>query len=463
MVNTFSVFGMQMSITTHSFPLQNFDPLRLHLHLFPEGPGLLETLNPLPKTGRYSIVPLRRKDSFILERDQLFRIDGETRQQLPGKPLQILANVLAERSVPHTLETPFPGGFFGYFGYDMAHQIEELPHEGCRDLPVPDLYLDWVDLTAVYDHDRQLLILASLNIDEDLTALEERVRYSQKLEPELGTLSILRPPQATLEQTAFEAMVHRAKEYIAAGDIYQANLSCRFDAQVETSGYTLYQRLRTINPSPFACLLRYPGLEIISSSPERLVSLQGRLAETRPIAGTRPRGSDLPSDTRLTEELLAHPKERAEHIMLLDLMRNDLGKVCQSGTVEVDELMVLERYSHVSHIVSNVRGTLREGQGPFDLLQATFPGGTITGVPKKRCMEIIDELEPLGRGSYTGSAGYISATGDMDLNILIRSYQLIEQRLTFQVGAGIVADSIPEKEWQECLAKGTALQKALED
>ncbi|MEJ2700267.1 MAG: chorismate-binding protein, partial [Desulfuromonadales bacterium] len=215
--------------------------------------------------------------------------------------------------------------------------------------------------------------------------------------------------------------------------------------------------------SPFGGLLRSPGLEIISSSPERLVSLHGGVAETRPIAGTRPRGFTPSRDARLGEELLGHPKERAEHIMLLDLERNDLGKVCRVGTVAVDELMVLERYSHVTHIVSNVRGELRPGVGPFDLVRAVFPGGTITGVPKKRCMEIIDELEPTGRGTYTGSGGYISVTGDMDLNILIRSYQKFDRDLTYQVGAGIVADSMPAREWEECLAKGRALQKALEE
>ncbi|MDT8421739.1 MAG: anthranilate synthase component I family protein [Desulfuromonadales bacterium] len=452
-----------MSIAVHSFSLPEFDPLRLYLHVCPQGPGLLESLNPLPKTGRYSIVPLRVRDSFVLERGRLFRIKGDRRQQLHGSPLQMLAGILAERSVDPTPLTPFPGGFFGYFGYDLVHQIEELPYNSHRDLPIPELYLDWVDLAAVYHHEKRQLTLASLDPEEDLQQLEQAVRASQRLGLEQPRVNVLQPPRATIAQADFEAMVRRAKDYIAAGDVYQANLSCRFDARVIATGVDLYRRLRAINPSPFACLLRYPGLEIISSSPERLVSLRGRLAETRPIAGTRPRGFTPPRDSQLEQELLAHPKERAEHIMLLDLERNDLGKVCRAGTVEVDELMVLERYSHVSHIVSNVRGELRDDRDPFSLLQATFPGGTITGVPKKRCMEIIDELEPLGRGSYTGSAGYLSATGEMDLNILIRSYQLLGQTLTYQVGAGIVADSIPQQEWQECLAKGAALQKALEE
>lgn len=452
-----------MSISIHCFSLETFDPLRLFLHLCPNGPGFLETLNPLPKTGRFTIVPLRCKDSFRLEQGHLTHQEDGNCRELLGQPLDVLTEILAERSVPGSTETPFPGGFFGFFGYDLAHQIEDLPHNSCRDLPIPDLYLDWVDLTAVYDHDKRLMILASLDSQEDLLAMEQSVHDSQQMALNKETLKVLQQPEPTITQAHFETMVRSAKDYIAAGDIYQANLSCRFDGRVETSSQALYQRLRDVNPSPFACLLRYPDFDIISSSPERLVSLQGRLAEVRPIAGTRPRGFNPPHDSQLGQELLAHPKERAEHIMLLDLERNDLGKVCKAGSVKVDEMMVLERYSHVTHIVSNVRGELRDEMGPFDLLKATFPGGTITGVPKKHCMEIIDELEPLGRGSYTGSAGYISATGDMDLNILIRSYQLLGQTLTYQVGAGIVADSIPEREWQECLAKGTAMRKALED
>jgi len=452
-----------VSIAIHSFPLQSFDPLRLHLHLYPDGPGLLETLNPQQKTGRYSVVPLRRQDSFFLEQGRLYQLQNGIRQERIGGPLDILADILAERAVPQSDETPFPGGFFGYFGYDLAQQIEDLPSASNRDLALPDLCLDWIDLTAVYDHRLQWMTLASLNQDENLLPLEQAIHDSQRTPLKRPDLAIRQETKPAISCEHFKAMVGKAKDYIAAGDVYQVNLSCRFDGRISTEGQSLYQRLRAINPSPFACLLRFPQLEIISSSPERLVSLQNRLAEVRPIAGTRPRGFTPPRDNQLEQELLSHPKERAEHIMLLDLMRNDLGKVCQSGSVNVDEMMVLERYSHVSHIVSNVKGLLRENMGPFDLLKATFPGGTITGVPKKRCMEIIDELEPVGRGSYTGSAGYISATGNMDLNILIRSYQLIGQTLTYQVGAGIVADSLPEKEWQECLAKGVALQQALED
>lgn len=452
-----------MELQTRSLRLERFDPLALFLGLVPDGPGFLDSPAPAGRTSRFSIVPLRWQESYRLDHQGLCRLQDETVQSLQGDPFETLEAILAERRIPRRRTTPlFPGGFFGFFGYDLAGRIEQLPRQARRDRPVPELWLTWVDASAVYDHQQQRLTIASLDPQLDLAALEQQVLAALQTPMPAASASVVQLPQPVLSQAEFEQRVARARAYIAAGDIYQANLSCRFDGRYLGSAAALYARLRQVNPSPFACLLRSPGLEIISSSPERLVSLQGGIAETRPIAGTRPRGYTPPEDTQLGAELLAHPKERAEHVMLLDLERNDLGKVCKPGSVEVDELMVLERYSHVTHIVSNVRGELRQDLGPFALLRATFPGGTITGVPKKRCMEIIDELEPVGRGSYTGSAGYISATGAMDLNILIRSFQKFGEELTYQVGAGIVADSDPEGEWHECLAKGMALRRALE-
>lgn len=446
-----------------SVPLDHFDPLQLYLQLYPQGPGFLESLNPTPTTGRYSIVPLRVREIYRLDDNGLVRFAEGRSEELPGDPFQVLEDILSARRIPPESDTPyFPGGFFGYLGYDLAGWIEELPRLARRDLPIPALWLAWVDITAVYDHAERRLTLASLDKTADLQNL---LGQAQRLMD--GPLATPQPAPATaltpiLTREAFIDKVRRAKDYIAAGHIYQANLSCRFDGRSILSGPELYARLRRINPSPFACYLRTPDVEIISSSPERLVSLHGTLAQTRPIAGTRPRGYTPPEDVVLGRELLGHPKERAEHVMLLDLERNDLGKVCVAGSVEVDEFMVLERYSHVTHIVSNVRGHIRADCGPFALLRAMFPGGTITGVPKKRCMEIIEELEPVGRGTYTGSAGYISATGDMDWNILIRTFQRCDDLLTYQAGAGIVADSDPAHEWDECLAKGAALRKALE-
>ncbi len=446
---------------TTSFSLTTFDPLALYQRCVPSGPGLLESLNPLTKTGRYSIVPLRSQEHYHLSNNQLHWSYPNGQQDNSDQPLATLAKILTERRCVLSEQTPFPGGFFGFFGYDLARQIEDLPYQAPRDLPLADLYLNWVDVTAVYDHHQQLMTLATLDDSVDLYYWQQQVILSQTSPTIKTPLYLRQAPSPVRSEREFVAIVEQAKEYIAAGDIYQVNLSCRFDAAIDGSAGELYRRLRQINPAPFACLLKFDDMEIISSSPERLVSLRDGVAQTRPIAGTRPRGFTLPEDHQLGNELLGHPKERAEHIMLLDLERNDLGKVCQSGSVVVDELMVLERYSHVTHIVSNVKGILRSDCTPIDLLTATFPGGTITGVPKKRCMEIIDELEPVGRGSYTGSAGYISACGSMDLNILIRGFQRVGTHLSYQTGAGIVADSEPELEWQECLHKGKALSTLL--
>jgi aminodeoxychorismate synthase component I len=267
-----------------------------------------------------------------------------------------------------------------------------------------------------------------------------------------------------MEKEDYMEMVRRAKNYIRAGDIFQANLSQRLTAEVgDLDPFRLYGVLRKINPSPFAAYLDLQGFQLVSSSPERLMRLHDRVVDTRPIAGTRPRGKDTEGDRAMSVELITNEKERAEHIMLIDLERNDIGRVCDYGSVQVDELMVLEEYSHVIHIVSNVQGRLHEKKDMFDLIRATFPGGTITGVPKVRCMEIIDELEPVQRGPYTGSIGYLGFNGDMDLNIIIRTFVIKDGRAHVQVGAGIVADSDPEREYYETLHKADALLQALKD
>ena len=268
---------------------------------------------------------------------------------------------------------------------------------------------------------------------------------------------------SNLTEKEYIDMVKRCKEYISAGDIFQANLSQRLSASVKgTDPLNIYRVLRGINPSPFSAFIDTGSFQLVSSSPERLVRLNNGVADTRPIAGTRPRGKSYAENGMLMDELITSEKERAEHIMLVDLERNDLGRVCKYGSVKVDEFMVLESYSHVTHIVSNVSGDMNSQLKVFDLIEAVFPGGTITGVPKIRCMEIIDELEPTTRGPYTGSIGYISYTGDMDLNIIIRTFIIKDGWAHIQVGAGIVADSDPEKEYKETLYKAEALLKTLE-
>ena len=296
--------------------------------------------------------------------------------------------------------------------------------------------------------ERLLWADARLASTDSLTAVRKR-------RARVGILS----PSSTPGE--FEAMVTRALEYINAGDIFQANLSQRFTASWDGPALALYRALRAINPSPFACFLSTPELAVVSCSPERLVRVQDGRVDTRPIAGTRPRGRSPEEDAVNSLELLMSDKERAEHIMLVDLARNDLGRIAVAGSVKVNELMTLEEYSHVIHIVSDVSGLLRRRVDAVDVLRAVFPGGTITGCPKVRCMQVIRELEPVARGLYTGSLGYLGFDGTMDVNIAIRTMVLQDQRLSFHVGAGIVADSEPEREYHETLAKAEALMKAL--
>ena len=259
----------------------------------------------------------------------------------------------------------------------------------------------------------------------------------------------------------FEAMVHRAKRYIEQGDLFQINLSQRFGATWSGSPWALYLALRAVNPSPFACFATCPEGAVVSSSPERLIQAREGWASTRPIAGTRPRGDTQEEDLVNSLELILSDKERAEHIMLVDLERNDLGRICRYGSVAADEVMVLEDYSHVIHIVSNVRGRLKAGVDTVDIIRAMFPGGTITGCPKARCMAILHELEPVGRGLYTGSVGSLGFDGSVDMNLLIRTMFVQSARVSFHVGAGIVADSQPDREYEETLAKAQALLKAI--
>ncbi len=359
-----------------SFTLSHFDPLALYQQLCPDGPGFLETLNPLPKTGRYSVLPLRWQEHYHFSNGQLYCSHQGRTTELGRDPFVQLNRIFERRARSGSFKSPFIGGFFGYLGYDMAGQIEELPRSAERDLDVPELEFFWIDVSAVYDHEQKTLTLSSLDPGVDLSRYEEAIKNCAD-ETAAQPFCITKPFEPIFTAEEFMQRVQKGKDYIAAGDIYQVNLSCRFDGCIEGSSTGLYQRLRKANPSPFACLLSFPGLEIISSSPERLVSLRDGIAETRPIAGTRPRGFNFAEDRQLGDELLCHPKERAEHIMLVDLERNDLGKVCKAGTVAVDELMVLERYSHVTHIVSNVRGELNQDCGPSTCSKRPFPAAPL--------------------------------------------------------------------------------------
>ncbi len=355
---------------------------------------------------------------------------------------------------------PFHGGWFLYLGYELAEEIEPglKLHD---DALLPAAFAVRCPAALIFDHDENL---CSLVCEEG-----DRIAYDQLVADIAGLAShaIEKTSEilTVVEEPAqhFTSAVSRAKEYIAAGDVYQANLSRQWAASVSASlsSERIYAALCEANPGPFAGIARWQDVTIISSSPERLLRVRDGMISTRPIAGTRPRDDDSDADSDLSTELFAHPKERAEHVMLIDLERNDIGRVCEAGTVEVDEMMVLESYAHVHHIVSNVSGKLRPEVTPGDAIAAVFPGGTITGCPKVRCMEIINELEEGPRGAYTGSFGYLNRDGSMDLNILIRTIVKQGGEVSFRAGAGIVADSVPSAELEETRAKAKGMLRAL--
>ncbi len=384
-------------------------------------------------------------------------------------------------------DMPFSnGGVAGYFSYELVHHFENIPAAARQNKNLKDMYLLFLNFFVLLDHREDLIHLIyvpapALRMGRDsqsvqqegwqkIAVLEKKLLQSSSHSERLPDFSD--PPEIVFEMTKhcsperYMAMVKQAKEYIAAGEIFQSNLSHCFSTHFpDQSLLPLYEKLSTINPSPFSAYLNLEGLQIASVSPERLVRIKkdvkGDVVETRPIAGTKPRGADKDSDKNLVDLLYQSDKERAEHLMLIDLARNDLGKICQYGSVQVDEMMKLEQYSHVSHLVSNVTGILKPDTSPLQVLKALFPGGTITGVPKIRCMGIISELEQQARGIYTGAIGYIGFDGEMDLNIAIRTAVLENDRLSYQVGAGIVADSDPALEYQETLHKAAAFFKAI--
>ena len=411
--------------------------------------------------------------------------DGSTVHK--GDPFKALAELLRASRITRPEDAPpFVGGAVGFFSYDLIRQFEKLPNLATDDLRLPDVLFAFVDLFAAVDHKlRMLHLIYAPPLDQALGQSREKLysegcdrlselhakllarRKKDDSDLRIGHLTV-KPDQS---RSDYVQRAKQCQDFIRSGDIYQANLSHRLTIDRdpgwpmehfrEHAGAALYSRVREVNPSPFGGLLAFDSMTLVSSSPERLVRLDGRRVDTRPIAGTRPRGHTPAEDRRLAEDLITNAKERAEHLMLVDLERNDLGRVCKYGTVRADEFMIVERYSHVSHIVSNVMGELRDGLDVFDLIKAVFPGGTITGVPKIRCMEILEGLEPVRRGPYTGAMGYLSWSGDLDLNIIIRTMLLLGGRGYLQVGAGIVADSDPVKEYEETLYKAEAFFKAL--
>ncbi len=388
-------------------------------------------------------------------------------------PFSLLRGLLARmkpNGAPRAadLGLPLAGGALGLIGYNACRYIEKLPPRAVDDLGLPDFCFIFPRRLICYDHHKGAAHLFFEDPEPgDIDRAAEALLGSAGQEPapvyavDRHDFGLSARAGSNMTRAGYEQMVQRAKEYIFAGDIFQSNLSQRLEMPFAGDSLALYDVLRRINPSPFGGFLDLGGFQLISSSPERLVKLDGSLAQTRPIAGTRGRGAGSPEDDILANELNLDQKERAEHVMLVDLERNDLGKVCSYGSVRVSELMVNEAYSHVIHIVSNVRGRLHEGKDALDLIKAMFPGGTITGCPKVRCMQIIDELEPVSRGPYTGSFGYIGYNGNMDMNIIIRTLVRRDGMVYAQAGAGIVADSDPGREYLETLRKAEAMVKAV--
>jgi anthranilate synthase component 1 len=370
---------------------------------------------------------------------------------------------------------PFTGGGVGYFSYDLVRQFESLPSTAPDDLGIDDFHVMYFSTILAFDHLRHRIhLIANVFSDRGTQSLEAKyrdaVRRIGQIEKRLAApMSLPAPqvheglpdPESNVSREAYSRNVEKAKEYIRAGDIFQVVLSQRFSAEVCCDPFDVYRALRFINPSPYLFFLRLDGLYLIGSSPEMLVKVRDGVVDYGPIAGTRPRGETAEEDQRLAEELLADEKERAEHVMLVDLGRNDLGRVCRYGTVAVSDLMRIERYSHVMHIVSSVRGRLLEGLDAFHALEACLPAGTVSGAPKVRAMEIIEELEPARRGVYGGAIGYIGFSGNFDSCIALRTLVIQGTRGYVQAGGGIVADSDPDKEWQESMNKARALIRAL--
>ena len=444
----------------------------------PEAPVMwLDSARQHDVTGRWSLVGCEPWLTFTARGDRLKLTTNASTRVWRGHPLEGLRQLLQAYRAPAIAQPHGRAiGLMGFLSYDLNRWIERLPQPQVSGSHVPEMLWFGMKTLVLADHLQQrgwLLVIADPHLEPRLARREAReaMRRAESLLA-IGAASETAEEaepcapvevEATTTQAEFEAMVSRALEYIRAGEIFQANVSQRFTAPYRRPALPLYEALRRVNPSPFACFLSSDELAVVSCSPERLVRLQDGRLDTRPIAGTRPRGISPADDALNGLELLLSEKERAEHIMLVDLARNDLGRVCEAGTIAVDELMRLEEYSHVIHIVSDVAGRLRSGLDAVDVIRAAFPGGTITGCPKVRCMEILRELEPVARGLYTGSLGYLGFDGTLDLNIAIRTMVIERARLSFHVGAGIVADSDPEREYHETLAKAGALMEVLRD
>ena len=457
-------------------------PVGAFLALVGDEPGfLLESVEHGERWARFSFVGCRPRAELRIV-DGVVQASGAVPKSVPLDKgfLVALEAMLAAHQAPVMPELPpLQGGMIGHIGYDIVREIEHLPDAPRDDRRIPDAIMSMIGSLAAFDHWRQRAYLIEsvptlgLSPAEIDAAYDQAIVAVQRMASDLSqatTDDVVEPPTmgdatgtlpSSLPNGQYQAAVRVAKEHILAGDIFQVVLSQRFEVQLDAEPFDVYRVLRQINPSPYMYFVRHEALTIAGSSPEPLVQVRNGRVISRPIAGTRKRGRDDEHDRRLAGELRENPKERAEHVMLVDLARNDVGRVAKYGTVKVDELMTLERYSHVMHLTSQVSGELREGLGPIDVLRATLPAGTVSGAPKVRAMQIIDELEPVRRGPYAGIVGYVDFNGNFDAAIAIRTMFAHGDTAWFQAGAGIVADSDPDDENLECHNKAAALVAAL--
>ena len=457
-------------------------PVAAYLKLVGDGNGfLLESVEHAQRWGRYSFVGRLPRATIVSRRGHL-SVEGQLPDNVPlDRGVLAAMEVILEsyRAPLHPDLPPLQGGLMGFLGYDVIREVEHLPNVPTDDVGMPDAVISVIGSLAAFDHWAQRIYLvesvpvlgmsadgvdrayreACERVEQAIVDLAQPLSYAPVAPPDPS--DELPPTKSSMPNGMYQRAVEVAKEYIRSGDIFQVVLAQRFDVELEADPFDVYRVLRQINPSPYMYFLRHPDVTIVGSSPEPMVVLRDGKVTSRPIAGTRKRGRDDDHDRRLAGELKENPKEVAEHIMLVDLARNDVGRVAQFATMHVDELMTLERYSHVMHLTSQVSGVLVDGKGPIDVLRATLPAGTVSGAPKVRAMEIIDELEPVKRGPYAGVVGYVDFAGNLDTALAIRTMFVSEHGAHFQAGAGIVADSDAEDEDLECHNKAAALLAAV--
>ncbi|MBT8099597.1 MAG: anthranilate synthase component I family protein [Gammaproteobacteria bacterium] len=427
---------------------------------------LLESVEGGERLARYSFLGFGDAYEIRMDKDGI-TANGErqSRPESQSDYLDLLREAMthAPRPKPVVEELPFAGGLVGVSGYDVVRLFENLPQKTSPQSNVPDAAFAATESLLVFDHlTRRVALLHDGPHAERQRLRADVIERLRGPVPKPGNSVTISEAEASLSEQEFCERVDACKEYIAAGDIYQIVLSVLFRGKTNVSPFEVYRAMRLINPSPYMFFFDFDDLKVVGSSPEALVRLHGDTASLRPIAGTMPRGDDAETDSAHEQQLLADPKEAAEHVMLVDLARNDLGRVARAGSVHVDPYRSIERYSHVMHIVSGVQGELDERFDQFDLFAASFPAGTLVGAPKVRAMQIIDDMEAVGRGLYAGTAGYFGLSGDMDQAITIRTLVFSGDEYSFQAGAGIVADSVPAREYQEVLAKSAILRRALE-